>query len=309
MSNIVNENQNNTGSVILNLEKISTEYNNVLTQYNQARSNYINYLNTKSEAVDASGSSVDASGSSVDASGNSVDASGNNINQYLVLTNTFYGQSTLTNPIQTNNIDSCKNQCSANSSCTGANFLQGSTCLLMKDTNGELSPKQESSAIVPPEVYYLTTLKQLNVQLMNLNDKLTKQINKGQPIFEKQTEERAKQSEALDKNYKSLISEREKIETQLKQFDDVNEAQINSTLIVDKNYAIYKYLIGAFIIIVLIIMSLPTNVSNQITEQLPQMPQMPQIPNQIGGKLVDNEYKNLIGGGVILIVFIIYFYY
>ena len=44
MSNIVNENQNNTGSVILNLEKISTEYNNVLTQYNQARSNYINYL-------------------------------------------------------------------------------------------------------------------------------------------------------------------------------------------------------------------------------------------------------------------------
>ena len=292
MSNIVNENQNNTGSVILNLEKISTEYNNVLTQYNQARSNYINYLNTKSEAVDASGSSVDASG--------------NNINQYLVLTNTFYGQSTLTNPIQTNNIDSCKNQCSANSSCTGANFLQGSTCLLMKDTNGELSPKQESSAIVPPEVYYLTTLKQLNIQLMNLNDKLTKQINKGQPIFEKQTEERAKQSEALDKNYKSLMSEREKIETQLKQFDDVNEAQINSTLIVDKNYAIYKYLIGAFIIIVLIIMSLPTNVSNQITEQLPQMPQ---IPNQIGGKLVDNEYKNLIGGGVILIVFIIYFYY
>jgi hypothetical protein len=176
----------------------------------------------------------------------------------------------------------------------------------MKDVNGELSPKQESSAIVPPEVYYLTTLKQLNVQLMNLNDKLTKQINKGQPIFEKQTEERSKQSEALDKNYESLISEREKIETQLKQFDDVNEAQINSTLIVDKNYAIYKYLIGAFIIIVLIIMSLPTNVSNQITEQLPQMPQ---IPNQIGGKLVDNEYKNLIVGGVILIVFIIYFYY
>jgi hypothetical protein len=292
MSNIVNENQNNTGSVILNLEKISTEYNNVLTQYNQARSNYINYLNTKSETVDASGSSLDASG--------------NNLNQYLVLTNTFYGQSTLTNPIQTNNIDICKNKCSANSSCTGANFLQGSTCLLMKDVNGELSPKQESSAIVPPEVYYLTTLKQLNVQLMNLNDKLTKQINKGQPIFEKQTEERAKQSEALDKNYKSLISEREKIEKQLKQFDDVNEAQINSTLIVDKNYAIYKYLIGAFIIIVLIIMSLPTNVSNQITEQLPQMPQ---IPNQIGGKLVDNEYKNLIVGGVILIVFIIYFYY
>jgi len=289
MSNIVNENQNNTGSVILNLEKISTEYNNVLTQYNQARSNYINYLNTKSEAVDTSGSSVDASG--------------NNLNQYLVLTNTFYGQSTLTNPIQTNNIDSCKNECSANSSCTGANFLQGSTCLLMKDVNGELSPKQESSAIVPPEVYYLTTLKQLNVQLMNLNDKLTKQINKGQPIFEKQTEERAKQSEALDKNYESLMSEREKIETQLKQFDDVNEAQINSTLIVDKNYAIYKYLIGAFIIIVLIIMSLPTNVSNQITQQ------MPQIPNQIGGKLVDNEYKNLIVGGVILIVFIIYFYY
>jgi hypothetical protein len=289
MSNIVNENQNNTGSVILNLEKISTEYNNVLTQYNQARSNYINYLNTKSEAQDASGSSVDTSG--------------NNPNQYLVLTNTFYGQSTLTNPIQTNNIATCKNKCSANSSCTGANFLQGSTCLLMKDTNGELSPKQESSAIVPPEVYYLTTLKQLNVQLMNLNDKLTKQINKGQPIFEKQTEERAKQSEALDKNYESLMSEREKIEAQLKQFDDVNEAQINSTLIVDKNYAIYKYLIWAFIIIVLIIMSLPTNVSNQITEQLPQ------IPNQIGGKLIDNEYKNIIGGSVILIVFIIYFYY
>ena len=40
-----NQDQNNSGSVILNLEKISKEYNNVLTQYNQARSNYINYLN------------------------------------------------------------------------------------------------------------------------------------------------------------------------------------------------------------------------------------------------------------------------
>ena len=49
MSNInKNHDQNNSGSVILNLEKISKEYNNVLTQYNQARSNYINYLKRKS---------------------------------------------------------------------------------------------------------------------------------------------------------------------------------------------------------------------------------------------------------------------
>ena len=282
MSNIVNENQNNTGSVILNLEKISTEYNNVLTQYNQARSNYINYLNTKSEAVDASGSSVDASG--------------NNLNQYLVLTNTFYGQSTLTNPIQTNNSDSCKNQCSANSSCTGANFVNGSSCLLMKDVNGELSPKQESNAIVPPEIYYLTTLKQLNQQLINLNAQLTQQIDKGQPIYEKQVQERQKQSEVLDKNYKSLVAERDKIELQLNEVDDINEAQTNSTLIVNKNYAVYKYLIFAFIVIVLIMMSLPSNVSNQITEQ-------------VGGKIIDSEYKHIICGFMILIVIIIYFYF
>ena len=283
MSNIdnnQNQNQNNTGSIILNLENISTEYNNVLTQYNQARSNYINYLNTMSESQDASGNSVDASGNS----------------QYVILKNTFYGQNTLINPTQTNNIESCKNQCSANSSCTGANFVNGSSCLLMKDVNGELSPKQESNAIVPPEIYYLTTLKQLNQQLINLNAQLTQQIDKGQPIYEKQVQERQKQSEVLDKNYKSLVAERDKIELQLNEVDDINEAQTNSTLIVNKNYAVYKYLIFAFIVIVLIMMSLPSNVSNQITEQ-------------VGGKIIDSEYKHIICGFMILIVIIIYFYF
>ena len=245
MSNInKNHDQNNSGSVILNLEKISKEYNNVLTQYNQARSNYINYLKTKSETQDASGNSQDSSGNS----------------EYIILQNTFYGQNTLVNPSQTNNINSCKDKCSANSSCTGANFVNGSTCLLMKDVNGELSLKKSSSAIVPPEVYYLNTLKQLNQQLMNLNTKLTQQIDKGEPIYEKQVEERQQQSEALTKNYKTLVSERHKIEVQLKEFDDISEAQTNSTLIVNKNYAVYKYLLVAFVIIVLIILCLPSNV-------------------------------------------------
>lgn len=275
-----NQNQNNTKSVILNLENISTEYNNVLTQYNQARSNYINYLNTMSATQDASGNSQDASANP----------------QYIILKNTFYGQNTLVNPTQTNNIASCKSQCSANSSCTGANFVNGSSCLLMKDVNGELSPKQESNAIVPPEIYYLTTLKQLNQQLIDLNSQLTQQINKGQPLYEKQIQERQKQSEVLDKNYKNLVAERDKIELQLNEVDDINEAQTNSTLIVNKNYAVYKYLIFAFIVIVLIIMSLPSNVSNQFTQQ-------------VGGKIIDNEYKPLICGFIILIMVIFYFYF
>ena len=281
MSNINNnQGENNTGSVILNLENISTEYNNVLTQYNQARSNYINYLNTQSESQDACGNNTDVSGNS----------------QYIILTNTFYGQNALVAPSQTNNIASCTNQCSANSSCTGANFVNGSTCLLMKDVNGELSAKQSSNAIVPQEVYYLNTLKQLNQQLLNLNTNLTQQINKGQPIYDKQVEERQKQSEILDTNYKSLVDERYKIEKQLKEFDDINEAQTNSTLIVDKNYAVYKYLIFAFIIIVLIMMTLPSNVSNQIT-------------GQVGGKIIDSEHKHLICGFIILILVIFYFYF
>jgi len=307
MSNITNsqnhnqiQNQNNTGSVILNLENISTEYNNVLTQYNQARSNYINYLSTKSQFQDASGNTSDASGNTSDASGNTSDASGNSgdasgNSQYLVLPNTWYGQQSLGNIIQTNNIAGCKNKCSANSSCTGANS-GGSFCLLMKDTVGELSPMLGWSAIVPPEVYYLTTLKQLNQQLMNLNTKLTQQIRKGQPMYDTQVQERQKQGEVLDKNYKSLVSERDKIEEQLKDFDDINEAQTNSTLIVDKNYAVYKYLIFAFVIIVLIMMSLPSNVSNQFT-------------NQIGGKMIDSDHKHIICGFIILIVIIIYFYF
>lgn len=276
MSNIdnnQNQNENNTRSVILNLENISTEYNNVLTQYNQARSNYINYLNTMSETQNASADP-----------------------QYIILKNTFYGQNTLVNPTQTNNIANCKNQCSANSSCTGANFVNGSSCLLMKDVNGQLSPKQESSAIVPPEIYYLTTLKQLNQQLMNLNTQLTQQINTGQPIYENQVQERQKQSEVLDKNYKSLVAERDKIEVQINEIDNINEAQTNSTLIVNKNYAIYKYLIFAFLVIVLIFLSLPLSVSNQIT-------------GQVGGKIIDNEYKHLICGFIILILVIFYFYF
>jgi hypothetical protein len=275
-SNINNEIPSNTGSVILNLEKISKEYNNVLTQYNQARSNYINYLSTQNNQTDASGSNSDVSDNQ----------------QYFTLPNTFYGQNSLTN-VQTNNIASCKNQCSANTSCTGANFLKGSTCLLMKDVNGVLSAYQNSNAIVPPEIYYLNTLKQLNQQLIKINNQLTEEINKGQPIYDKQVEERQLQGQILDTNYKKLMKERAKIELQLKEFDDINEAQQNSTLIVNKNYTIYKYLFFIFIIIVLIMMVMPSNVSNQIT-------------TQIGGKVSHDKNAYLFNGPFIFIFIFIF---
>ena len=270
------QNLKQTGSVILNLEKISKQYNNVLTQYNQARSNYINYLSTKSETADASG----------------------NTREFVNLSNNFYGHNTL-NQFQTDDINDCQTQCSANSSCTGANFLKGSSCLLMKDVNGELAAYQGSTAIVPPEVYYLTTLKRLNQKLLQLNIELTRQISKGQPIYEKQIGAREKQNEVLTTNYKSLVEERDKIEIQLKEIDNINEAQTNSELVVNKNYTIYKYLIFAFIIIILIMMALPSEVTNQFSNQ---------FSNQMGGERGKQNFF-IIGFIILLILSTVYFYY
>ena len=43
-------------------------------------------------------------------------------------------------------------------------------------------------------------------------------------------------------------------------------------------------------------LSLPSNVSNEIT-------------NQMGGKLIDSEHKHIICGFIILIVVLFYFYF
>jgi hypothetical protein len=248
-------NQKEVGSVILNLENISKEYNNVLTKYNQARSNYISYLTTKSKPLTV----VDIN------------------SKYMVLPNNFYGSNTIIQT-QTTDISACQAQCSANTSCTGSNFLKGSSCLLMKDVNGELAAYTDSIASVPPEIYYLTTLQQLNQKLLQLNNNLKLQVDNEIPIYTKQKQTRQTQNEVLIKNYTTLTDERNKIELQLKEYDSITEAQTISELEVNKNYAIYKYLIFAFIIIVLILLSLPASVSNQITAQ-------------IGGK-IHNKYKS-----------------
>jgi hypothetical protein len=347
-----NDTDDGTKSVVLDLEKLSKEYDIVLIKYNQAQKDYINYLKTQSTNMSCSKYSSDSKeidqacydeiwrksgctttgvtnassdwsksqtlngliydsflwatmtdsqhregcyGSTTDETVYSTATEPNyNINSEPLTDikgTTFWGTGKLDEGEATS-IEQCKAMCSADSSCTGATYNPDKAYCWTRTGEGAINASIPNDyAIIPENLKYLKVIQGLSEQLTNINQEILKTMNKGKPLYSEQELQRKQQTAILNRNYKKLMKEREKVEKTIKKYQDLNKSQNQGEIFITQNYT--KFII--LIIIILIIVFLFIKI-------LPSMATTQTI--QSGGSLKNNTYFFIFI--IILITFIIW---
>lgn len=207
--NIKNE---QTNSTILSLEQLSKQYSNAIIKYNQAQLDYAYYLNK---------------------------VTGNNL--IHIKGSSFWGSTGLKQG-NANNINECKAMCLSNKKCTGATYNQDKKYCWTRTGNSAIIPSSSNEyAIIPEKINLLNNIKFYNQQLLNINKKINNIINNNIPLYKDQSKDRSANYPILNNNYRNLMLQREKIETEIKKFESLDRIQNENILKI--NYYSYIYFI------------------------------------------------------------------
>ena len=245
-------NQNKDDSIILNLERLKTEFDNVLMQYNKVNTDYIDYLssNKNNEFVEIKGQS-------------------------------FWGSGSVNNSINSNiaNVEQCKSLCASNSNCTGATFNSTdhntNVCLLRRGEGISIPSLENDYAIIEKSTYYLNLMKVLNTRLMGINRRISRTIESAEPLYGRHVVMRNDQNTVLQETYQKLLKQRNDIQNKLEKFNEIKNENDNSNIIINKNYYwfILLFIIVVISIIILVRISVysgntTSNVNKSISESI-----------------------------------------
>jgi hypothetical protein len=214
------------------LQTLSEQFNVLLTQYTNTYQEYISLL-------------------------------GSNNNNLTPFPNfSFVGQSNITT-LNNSNLDDCLNDCSANSSCSGATFNNTLNTCTLSSGSGSLSYTEQSTAIAQHALYYSYKLQRLNSQLTNVNQQIANINNSSYGQYQQTQEQNQQQQQILQSNYQTLQQEREQIEDMIKQFETANASYEDGNLNVTSNY--YSFLLLVVVAIFLIIVLMKFSLTAQQT--------------------------------------------
>jgi len=201
------------------VQYLSDQFNRLLTQYKDTYQNYINVINS------------------------------NDTSLTTVPNTAFFGK---TNINKTNNssLDKCQTSCTSNTLCSGATFNNTSNdCTLISGT-GNIIPKTNSTAIVKEAIYYSYQLQNINNQLMNINRQMMQLSQNNYDQYKVNKDQVQQQNAAINNNYEILSQEREQINGMIRQFETINAAYENGSIMVTSNY--YNFILLLIIVIFLV---------------------------------------------------------
>lgn len=210
------------------MDMLSSKFNSLLTQYQDTYQEFLNSINTDN-------------------------------NTFTTVPNSaFVGQSNL-NTIQGSSVNNCLTSCTSDSSCSGATFDSNlNTCTVSSGT-GKIINSTNQTAIVKQALYYSNQLKQLNSELLSLNNSMMQTANTSANSYTQTQQMNSQKAEILNKNYNTLEQERGQIEEIIRQYETLNSAYENGNINVTSNY--YVYMFYLVIAVFLVFMLLKTSVS------------------------------------------------
>ena len=209
---------NETNSVIVDLENLQQKYSNLVSKYEKAVADYLNYLNTQKQDKQ---SFVHISGFAYTGTGTA-------------------GQSTATT------LQDCEANCASNSKCTGATFVSNK-CELRTGESVVIPSSHDSYAIVPKGKQLLLNMENINQELISINQKITDKLSIGEPVYYKVKGEINEKSVTLKKNYDELIGERENIKKLLNEYETLNRTEGEEQIKITQNH--YSYIL-LFILVI-----------------------------------------------------------
>jgi NADH:ubiquinone oxidoreductase subunit 3 (subunit A) len=112
------------------------------------------------------------------------------------------------------------------------------------------NPNAVQSPDVNKSAYYKDILKELNNQLLQMNDQMLVLSKNELKQYGENSQENHTNEQNLQKNYSILLSEREHIDKMVAEFETLNSAYNNGSLKVTSNY--YSYILLFFVVLLLI---------------------------------------------------------
>lgn len=214
-------------STISELNTLSIQYNNILNLYKQTYKNYVDSLKLLTSK---------------------------NRNFVKVPNSIYLGTSDL-NTTKINDINTCQNICSSNQSCSGATFnLQNNNCSTKKGKSEIIKGTKYDISIVPKHIQLSYELKNLNEQLILLNQKMIILINNTTQNYNQDVLKRQKQQQVLKNNYNNLYTERDQINSMIYQYETIDSRLNDSELKLTEYYS--RYIILLFIVLIIFVIGL-----------------------------------------------------
>lgn len=173
-----------------------------------------------------------------------------------VKSSTFLG--TQLNIKQVNDLQECIASCSSSSKCTGATYNEEQKICSLQSGKGNIVHSTNSSnyAIVSTNLMHLNIIQGLNKQLVDINNQITESVQQNQGVYDQAVQNLETNSTNLNKNYDTLVQDREKISKLIREFDKLNADDNYSALYTSTNYTIFIFLsILSMIIIIILLMN------------------------------------------------------
>jgi hypothetical protein len=171
----------------------------------------------------------------------------------------FFGESNL-NILGSSNVSSCQNACVENKSCSGATFNTTSNNCTLSSGKGNIVHTAKSVAIVQQAMYYSNRLKELNIQLTILSEKIITISNQSYNQYSKNKTLNKKEEVIMVNNYNVLIEERKEIDSIIKNFQTLDAAYEDGNINVNANYM--NYVVFLFVVVFLILLLLSSALSS-----------------------------------------------
>ena len=214
---------------LINIETLQKEYDVILRKYQEAVNNYISTLETSSTETTS------------------------NTNKFVALKGkTWWGENKLTEgTVDTQ--EECEAMCAESKDCSGATFNPVKRYCWTRKGDGSITAGEEDDyALVPKQKQALTIMKQLNEKLMSINEQISTNINKINPEVQQQKTELDKKREELNGSYDTLLGQKADIETQLNEYNSIQEENDNQIIYVTQQEASMKFWTIITVIIILI---------------------------------------------------------
>jgi hypothetical protein len=207
---------------LMKIETLQKEYEVVLQQYQEACQNYISELSSSKD-------------------------------EFVKLPEkTWWGSSSL-KETKVENVDQCEEMCFESSKCTGATYnASNQFCWIRQGDTGISSGKKDDTAILPKATIYLVSMKNLNEELLALNNEIDTELTKIRPEVVIQYKEKTEKQKELNEAYAKLNKQKYEIEQHLEEYNSVIEQNVSTSKFVNKEHLVYRFWLMVLMIVLLI---------------------------------------------------------
>ena len=220
----MNLEMSNNSSDIITLETLGKEYNAAIINYQQSYQDLINIIQNN----------------------------GNNGNKFTEIPGKVYFSTNNLNGSNGQSIptgNECQALCQSTSGCSGATYdVDKQLCVLGSGSGTVSNANGNYIAYVTPLQNAITNVEYWNNMLIQLNQNILTILEKKNPEYLNQIQERKVNNSQLKNNLQQLIEEKNKVNEMINYYQSENRGLMDTSIVTTENYS--KYILYTFIAII-----------------------------------------------------------